>query len=94
MPNRIETYVGERGTRISGGQRQRIGIARSLYINPSVLILDEFTSALDNETEQKILNEIFDKSTDTTIFLVSHRESALNRCNRVFQLQNTNLKQI
>ncbi len=88
----IETSVGELGEKISGGERQRIAIARSLYKNPSILILDEFTSALDNETENLILDEIFDKSGTKTIILVSHRDTTLMRCDKIFELKNSTLK--
>ena len=58
LPNRLDTIVGNRGIKISGGERQRIAIARALYNNPQVIILDEATSSLDIYNENKILNEI------------------------------------
>ncbi len=94
LKNGIETKVGELGEKISGGERQRIGIARSLYRSPSLLILDEFTSSLDHENEKKILNEIFDKISDITVILVSHRESTLKKCSRILHLKNNGVKEL
>jgi ABC-type multidrug transport system fused ATPase/permease subunit len=92
LKNGIDTNVGELGEKISGGERQRIGIARSLYRNPSLLILDEFTSSLDNENEQLILTEIFEKISNITVILVSHRESTLKRCSRILRLKNNEIR--
>ena len=68
----LETLLGESGSRLSGGQRQRIGIARALYNQPNILIFDEATNALDEETEKKIIKEIFEKEDKKTIIFVSH----------------------
>ena len=69
----IDTNVGERGAKISGGQRQRIAIARALYSNPSFLIFDEYTNALDIETESQIMNVIHELRGKKTSLIVSHR---------------------
>ena len=90
----IETIVGNRGTRISGGQKQRIGIARALYTKPEILILDEATNALDASNEKEIIQEIFNENIDTTIFLIAHRISSLENCNKIIFLENGKIKDI
>jgi len=77
-----DTFVGERGIRLSGGQRQRIGIARALYRGTQVLVLDEATAALDNITEQALMNAV-----DLTIVMIAHRMSTVKRCDRIIQLE-------
>ena len=73
---------------MSGGQIQRVGIARALYRRPQVLILDEATSALDRETEKEILGVLKDLNKSITMILVTHRESALESCNRTLRIEN------
>jgi len=83
-----DTLVGEGGVMLSGGQRQRVAIARALYINPEILVLDEATSALDNETEQEIMKEIYDISDEKTLIIIAHRLSTLERCEKIYRLDN------
>ncbi|NCI49019.1 ABC transporter ATP-binding protein [Sediminibacterium roseum] len=84
----LDTIVGERGIKLSGGQRQRIGIARALYNDPSVLILDEGTSALDTETENYIMESVAHLKGKLTIILVAHRYSTLHFADVVYKMQN------
>ena len=84
--------LGENANKISGGQSQRIGIAKALYKNPKILILDEFTSALDNENQDKILKLI--KELDITVIMVTHRLNSLAYCNKIFEIKNHILVQI
>jgi ATP-binding cassette subfamily B protein/ATP-binding cassette subfamily C protein len=84
----INTLVGEGGIQLSGGQKQRIGIARALYHDPEVLVLDEATSSLDDETEAYIMNEIYDVSGSKTLIIIAHRLSTVERCDRQIQLDN------
>jgi ABC-type multidrug transport system fused ATPase/permease subunit len=88
ISNGIETQIGERGVKLSGGQIQRIGIARALYRNPSLLILDESTNALDLKTEGEIVNLVNDLRPDLTIIIISHRKSTLNKCQKILQIDN------
>ena len=82
LDNNINTICSDDGINFSGGQKQRIGIARALYRNPEILILDESTSSLDMETEKDLLDDIT-KFIDKTIIIVSHRLNILKRCNKV-----------
>ncbi len=88
LQNNFETEVGERGVTLSGGQIQRIGIARELYRDPEVILLDESTSALDIETEREFLKCLDKLKGDKTIIFVSHRKSALENCDKIIDLEN------
>jgi|SaaInlV_120m_DNA_4_1040238.scaffolds.fasta_scaffold02315_2 ATP-binding cassette, subfamily B, bacterial PglK len=88
LPEGIDTILGERGSRISGGQRQRIALARAFYNRRDVLIMDESTSALDDDTENEILNEIKRLKGRKTIIIIAHRLSTLKHCDRIFHLKN------
>jgi ATP-binding cassette, subfamily B, bacterial PglK len=88
LPNKYDTYVGERGIRLSGGQRQRIGIARALYHRASVIVFDEATSALDNSTENEVMEAISSLSHHFTIILIAHRLSTLKNCDRIIEFSH------
>ncbi len=83
----LETVLGDSGSRLSGGQRQRIGIARALYNDPSILIFDEATNALDIQTEKKIINEIFSAKEEKTIIFVSHNPENLVYCDTIYEVK-------
>jgi ATP-binding cassette subfamily B protein len=86
LPEGYDTYVGERGIKLSGGQRQRIGIARALYKDIAVLILDEATSSLDNMTEKYVMESVDDLSEDLTIIIIAHRLSTVKNCDVIFEI--------
>ena len=88
LPLGVDTVVGERGVRISGGQRQRIGIARALYHNPEILIMDEATAALDNTTEEMLVRAIDRMKKDRTIIIIAHRLSTVKNCDRLYFMEN------
>lgn len=92
LPQGLNTLVGERGVRLSGGQRQRIGIARALYHDPSVLVLDEATSSLDTATESDVMDDVRRLHGEKTILIVAHRLSTVAHCDRLFCLENGRLR--
>ena len=93
-PEGLNTIVGENGLKVSGGQKQRIGIARTMFRNPEILILDEATSSLDPKTEEDLLSNILSFGIEKTVIISSHKESTLNHCNKIFNFENYRLEQI
>ena len=87
LPEGMETSIGERGIRLSGGQRQRIGIARALYHDPAILVLDEATSSLDSATELDVMQTVTKLQGSKTILIVAHRLSTVEHCNRLYRLE-------
>jgi ATP-binding cassette, subfamily B, bacterial PglK len=92
--NQYQTVVGERGIRLSGGQRQRIGIARALYKQADVIIFDEATSSLDNETEQAVMDAIEHLNKDLTLLIVAHRLTTLKKCTQIVELGEGGIKRV
>jgi ABC-type multidrug transport system fused ATPase/permease subunit len=91
LPDKTHSIVGERGIRVSGGQRQRIGIARALYHEPQVLVLDEATSSLDIETETEVMSAIRALQGFKTILIVAHRLSTVQHCDRVYKIEDATI---
>ncbi|EGP6357375.1 ABC transporter ATP-binding protein [Listeria monocytogenes] len=88
MPESYDTIVGERGVGLSGGQKQRISLARALLKNPSILILDDTTSAVDMETEVKIQDELKKITENTTTFIIAHRISSVKEADEILILNH------
>ncbi len=90
LPNKIYENVGERGVRISGGQRQRIGIARALYRNSNILVLDEPTSSLDSKTEKNFFESLINTERDKTIIIIIHNDNLLSYFDKIIDLDKFN----
>ena len=88
LPNKLDTVVGERGIRLSGGERQRIGIARALYHDPEVLVMDEGTASLDNETERGVMQAVKNLSGKKTIIIIAHRLSTVKNCDLLYFIKD------
>jgi ABC-type multidrug transport system fused ATPase/permease subunit len=88
LPGKLETLVGERGTKISGGQRQRLGIARAMYTKPKLLVLDEATSSLDGQTESDISDAIQNLRGDVTVVMIAHRLSTVRNADKVVYMKD------
>ena len=88
MPNGIETKVGTDGLKLSGGERQRIALARAVYREPNIFFMDESTSALDDKTEELIMNNIENNFSDKTMIMIAHRKTTIEKCDKVWNLVN------
>ena len=94
LPEGINTKIGEKGVMLSGGQIQRLAIARALYKNPKILILDEATSSLDNNTEKRLIQSINNLKKKVTILMIAHRLTTLQNCDRIYELKKNKFNEI
>ena len=94
LPDKLNTVVGEKGSLISGGQLQRIGIARALYSNPSILILDEASSALDSKTEKQFMDLVYNDFKKLTKIIISHKKENLKDCDLIYKIENKSITKI
>ena len=93
LPCKFLQRIGEDGSNLSGGERQRLSLARALYKDTEILILDEFTSSLDHFTEKSILDSIYSMNKKITVFMIAHRLDTLNQCDIIIELfENANYK--
>lgn len=91
LPEGIYSEIGELGKKMSGGQRQRLGIARALYHNPKLLVLDEATSSLDTETEKEVISAIHRMHGQKTVLIITHRLTTLDGCDHIYRLEDGHL---
>lgn len=94
LKEKFDTKLGTGGVRLSGGQAQRIGLARIFYNNSSVMLFDESTNSLDNETEKRVIDNIKNYYDDRTILIVSHNKNILDFCNKIFRFEKGKIKEV
>ena len=88
MPNKYNTLIGENGVRLSGGQKQRISIARAVLKNSPIILLDEATSSLDAESEEKVQSAIKNLTKNKTTLVIAHRLSTIHNADKIFLVKN------
>tara|TARA_B100000795_G_C22803941_1_gene443632 strand:- start:2765 stop:4552 length:1788 start_codon:yes stop_codon:yes gene_type:complete len=93
LTNGYETRIGEQGVKLSGGERQRLGIARAIYNDPEILVLDEGTSALDSVTESEVMHAIKSLSHKKTIILIAHRLTTVKNCDNIYLLSDGEIEE-
>ncbi len=93
LPNGTKTVLGESGIRLSGGQRQRISLARAFYHERNILVMDESTSALDNETEREVMEEIKNLKGKVTMIIIAHRLSTVQHCDYIYRFDKGRIVQ-
>ncbi len=91
--NNFDLLLGENGIKVSGGQKQRIAIARAIYHDKKILILDESTSSLDPKTEKTIINLLKRISKEISVIIISHKKSSLINCNKIYEINNKKIKE-
>ena len=94
LPQSYETLIGENGIKLSGGQKQRISIARAVLKNSPIILLDEATSSLDSESEEKVQNAIINLTKNKTTLVIAHRLSTIIRGNKIFVLNQGKIADI
>ena len=92
LDNKLNFEIKNNGQNLSGGQAQRIAIARALYHNPEIIILDEATNSLDNITEKRFINDLLKLKGKVTIIFISHKLNSLEFCDKIFELNQNGLK--
>ena len=88
LANKDDSELGEKAINISGGEKQRIALARAIYMNKDILILDEATNALDEEMEKKVINNILNLIKNKNVIIVSHNSKILNNCDKIYEINN------
>ena len=88
LPNGLDTLIGEKGVKLSGGERQRVGLARAIYKNPQILFLDEATSHLDLESEEKIQATLHEFFGTVTAVVIAHRLTTIKEMDRIIAIED------
>ena len=91
LPDKYQTNIGENGIRLSGGQKQRLSIARAILKNSPIILLDEATSSLDTESEEKVQNAIFNLTKNKTTLVIAHRLSTIKKADSIVVMKNGNI---
>ena len=91
LPQQYKTLIGENGSRLSGGEKQRLSIARAILKNSPIVLLDEATSSLDTESEEKVQNAIFNLTKNRTTIVIAHRLSTIKKANHIIVMKNGNI---